>query len=126
MSVTEKPRRMRRFVPPEELDRRFEAIVFDWDGTAVPNRQADARQLRDLVEQLSAGGLDLYVVTGTHVGNVDGQLGARPPGPGTLHFCVNRGSEVFRAAENGVDLLYRRDATPAEDRALDAAAAATV
>ncbi len=65
-------------MPPEELDRRFEAIVFDWDGTAVPNRQADARQLRDLVEQLSAGGLDLYVVTGTHVGNVDGQLGARP------------------------------------------------
>src|SRR6266511_79953 len=111
---------------PAALDRRFEAIVFDWDGTAVTDRHADASSLRVLVEELSALGLDLAVITGTHVGNVDGQLGARPPGPGRLFFCVNRGSEVFEADASGLRLLYRREATAAEDAALDVAAAATV
>ncbi len=27
---------------PPPLARRFEAIMFDWDGTAVPDRHADA------------------------------------------------------------------------------------
>jgi trehalose/maltose hydrolase-like predicted phosphorylase len=111
---------------PTALDRRFEAIVFDWDGTAVPNREADATRLRGLIEELCSLGLELAVITGTHVGNVDGQLGARPSGPGRLYLCVNRGSEVFRADEDGARLLERREATPPEDAALDAAAEATV
>jgi trehalose/maltose hydrolase-like predicted phosphorylase len=111
---------------PPELDRRFEAVVFDWDGTAVPDRHANASRLRSLVERLCGLGLDLVVITGTHVGNVDGQLQARPVGPGRLYFCVNRGSEVFRATEDGVELVQRRVATDAENAALDAAAAATV
>jgi trehalose/maltose hydrolase-like predicted phosphorylase len=111
---------------PSSLDRRFEAVVFDWDGTAVPDRAADAGELRALVEELTRLGCDLVVVTGTHVGNVDGQLQARPAGPGRLSFCVNRGSEVFAAGESGLELVYRREATAEEDAALDAAAAATV
>ena len=111
---------------PPKLDRRFEAVVFDWDGTAVPDREADASELRALVEELSVAGLDLIVITGTHVGNVDGQLGARPAGPGRLYFCVNRGSEVYEATPDGIELVDRRQATPEEERALDAAAAATV
>jgi trehalose/maltose hydrolase-like predicted phosphorylase len=111
---------------PEDLDRRFEAIVFDWDGTAVPDRQTDATKLRAVVEELCGLGLELAVITGTHVGNVDGQLQARPGGPGHLHLCVNRGSEVFRVGEGGLELLFRREATPDEDAGLDAAAAATV
>jgi trehalose/maltose hydrolase-like predicted phosphorylase len=109
-----------------ELDRRFEAIVFDWDGTAVPDRRADASRLRELVEELCAGGLDLAVITGTHAGNVDGQLGARPGGPGLLHLCVNRGSEVYRADAGGLSLVHRREASTEEEAALDAAAALTV
>ena len=100
--------------------------MFDWDGTAVADRQANAEELRGLVERLSALGLDLLVVTGTHVGNVDSQLGARPAGPGRLMYCVNRGSEVYEADASGVRLVRRRDATEDEDSALDAAAAATV
>ncbi len=111
---------------PAPLDRRFEAAIFDWDGTAVPDRSADAGELRALVEQLCEEGFDLVVVTGTHVGNVDGQLGARPAGPGRLYLCVNRGSEVYAAGEHGLELVYRREATAAEEAALDAAAAATV
>ncbi len=111
---------------PAALDRRFEAVVFDWDGTAVPDRQADATGLRELVEALTAQGMDLAVVTGTHVHNVDDQLGARPQGPGRLFLCMNRGSEVFVAEKDGLRLVARRDATPAEDDALDAAAENTV
>src|ERR671935_812408 len=126
MSAVATPSKVRLPSLPPTLDRRFEAVVFDWDGTAVPDRVADASELRALVEELCSRGLDLVVITGTHVGNVDGQLGARPAGPGNLYFCVNRGSEVFQADANGLRLLYRREASPEEEAALDAAAAATV
>src|ERR671931_1213064 len=126
MSAVATPSKARLPSLPPTLDRRFEAVVFDWDGTAVPDRAADASELRELVEELCLRGLDLVVITGTHVGNVDGQLGARPAGPGHLYFCVNRGSEVFQADAEGVRLLHRREATASEEAALDAAAAATV
>jgi hypothetical protein len=119
-------RRRRAPSLPAPLALRFEAVVFDWDGTAVPDRQADASRLRRVIEELCALGLDLGVVTGTHVGNVDPQLGARPSGPGRLWFCVNRGSEVYGADTDGLHLLERRESTPDEDGALDAAAEATV
>jgi trehalose/maltose hydrolase-like predicted phosphorylase len=108
------------------LARTFEAVVFDWDGTAVPDRRADASRARSLVESLCAAGVEVVVVSGTHLGNVDGQLGARPVGPGRLHLCLNRGSEVFEATSEGVPLVWRREATDDENAALDRAAAATV
>src|SRR4029450_1202985 len=109
-----------------ELRRRLEAVVFDWDGTAVPDRQADASRVRALVEELSAAGMHLAVVTGTHIGNVDGQLQARPHGPGRLYLCLNRGSEVVVVQAEGPEPVERRVATSVEDEALDAAARATV
>ena len=108
------------------LDRTFEAVIFDWDGTAVPDRDADARRVRELVEALCAAGVHVIVISGTHVGNVDGQLQARPVGPGTLHLALNRGSEVFAAGPSGVELVWRRTASPTEDRELDRAADSTV
>jgi hypothetical protein len=111
---------------PAELARRFDAFVFDWDGTAVPDRRADASGVRTAVERLCALGADVAVITGTHIGNVDPQLGARPAGPGRLFLCLNRGSEVFRLDAEGPQLIERRMATPAEDAALDAAAAELV
>ena len=111
---------------PAALDRRFDAFVFDWDGTAVPDRHADAAAMRAAVERLCELGADVAVITGTHIGNVDPQLGARPRGPGRLFLCLNRGSEVFRVDENGPELIERRQATPEEEAALDAAAAEVV
>jgi len=105
---------------------RYEALIFDWDGTAVPDRSADASHLRALVADACRLGLDLAVVTGTHVENVDEQLAVRPDGPGELHMLVNRGSEVFRVDPQGLVLVERRHASPQEDAALDAAAALTV
>jgi trehalose/maltose hydrolase-like predicted phosphorylase len=124
--ATEETKRRRQAALAPALDRRYEAVLFDWDGTAVPDRGADASGLRGMIEQLCNQGMQLFVVTGTHVGNVDGQLCARPAGPGRLVFCVNRGSEMFSADADGLQLLHRREATAEEDAALDAAAEATV
>src|SRR4029453_10059181 len=95
------------------LDRTFEAVIFDWDGTAVPDRDADARHVGELVEALCAAGVHVIVISGTHVGNVDGQLQARPAGPGTLHLALNRGSEVFAAGPGGGPLVWRPPPSPA-------------
>lgn len=105
---------------------RYEALIFDWDGTAVADRAAGTAHLRALVADACRLGLDLAVVTGTHVENIDEQLGARPDGPGELHLLVNRGSETFRVGPQGLALVERRTASPAEDAALDAAAALTI
>ena len=107
-------------------DETYEALVFDWDGTAVPDREADAKGVRERVEALSGAGVHVFIVSGTHVENVDGQLQARPHGRGCLLLCCNRGSEVFQVTGNGKQLLYRRMASAGEDRALDLAAAQTV
>jgi Glycosyl hydrolase family 65 central catalytic domain/Glycosyl hydrolase family 65, C-terminal domain len=82
--------------------------------------------VRVLVEDACALGMHIAVVSGTHVGNVDGQLCARPDGPGSLHLLLNRGSEVYRVDREGVRLLERRSATAEEDAALSAAAEITV
>jgi trehalose/maltose hydrolase-like predicted phosphorylase len=111
---------------PAELDRRFEAFVFDWEGTAVPDRRADATAVRAAVERLCALGADVAIISDTDLGNVDAQLGAGPAGPGRLFLCLNRGSELFRVDAEGPHLVERRQATPAEDAALDGAAAELV
>lgn len=43
-------------VPVELRERTFEAVLFDWDGTAVPDQDADAMEARALVEELCASG----------------------------------------------------------------------
>ena len=107
-------------------DRTFEALIFDWDGTAVPDRAADAGAVRSRVEALSRAGVDVAVVSGTHVGNIDGQLRARPAGPGRLYLCLNRGSEVFAVDKHGPKLVWRRNGAPDEEAGLDRAAAMTI
>jgi len=108
---------------PEET---FEALIFDWDGTVVPDRRADATLARHYIEALCAAGVHVFVVSGTHVGNVDGQLGARPRGRGHLFLCCNRGSEVFEVRGGAPRLVHRLTAGSAEDQALDRAARETV
>ncbi|MGN6610294.1 MAG: hypothetical protein ACTHLJ_00830, partial [Angustibacter sp.] len=100
------------------------AVVLDWDGTAVTDRRAPATAVRRRLERLCATGVHVAVVSGTHVQNVDGQLRARPSGPGHLLLATNRGSELYEVRDDGPWLLARRTATAAEDAALDAAAQA--
>ena len=82
--------------------------------------------LRARVEALCAAGVHVFVVSGTHVGNIDGQLRARPAGPGRLHLCLNRGSEVFEVGSGGPELRWRRTASPDEEAALDRTAGLVV
>ena len=126
MAIAPVPEETSGLVAASSVDRTFEAFVFDWDGTAVPDRQAEASAVRHLIEELCATSAEVVVVSGTHVGNVDGQLLARPSGPGHLHLCLNRGSEVFEVGPDGPSLVWRREASTEEDAALDAAAALTV
>jgi hypothetical protein len=107
---------------PAAVRRRFEAIAFDWDGTAVPDRHADATAVREQIEALIRLGVDVGVISGTHVENIDSQLEARPSGPGHLYLCVNRGSEVYEVDGAGPHLLHRRAASPEDEAALDRAA----
>lgn len=99
--------------------------MFDWDGTAVADRRADPRAVREAVEALCAAGVDVAIVSGTHLENIDGQLGARPGGPGRLHLLLNRGSEVFEVLERGPVLRLRRSASAGEEASLDRAAELT-
>jgi trehalose/maltose hydrolase-like predicted phosphorylase len=111
---------------PAQLDRRFDAFVFSWVGTAVRGPRADASGVRAAVERLCERGAEVAVIADSDLGDVDGQLGARPAGPGRLFLCLNRGSEIFRVDAQGPQLVDRREATRAEDAALDAAAAELV
>src|SRR4051812_47514431 len=111
---------------PPEIQRPFRLFAFDWDGTAVPDRSADATRVVALLDRLLAAGARAAVITGTSFANVARQLGG---GIGRerarrLFVCANRGSEVFGFDHRGApERLYLRQATPEEERALDAAAA---
>lgn len=108
-------------------DHRYRLIAFDWDGTAVTSRQEQPEQLAEAMRRLLEAGIVLVIITGTNAGNVTGQIAPllTPAALARLYLMVNRGSEVY-AYTNGGDLdpLWQREASPAENAALDATAAA--
>ena len=116
----------RRPFGPEVLDESFEAIILAWDGTAEPDRPADATQIRRRIEALCLAGVHVVVVSVATIETIDGQLQARPSGRGRLHLCCNLGSEIFEVTTAGPVLVFRRTADLGEDAALDRAAARTV
>src|SRR5262249_44891369 len=106
---------------PPELDRCFRLVAFDWDGTAVASRAADATRVVGLLDQLLAAGARIVVITGTSYENVARQLGRgiAPAHAHRLFCCTNRGSEVFGFDRRGAPvLLHRRVASPEEERLL--------
>jgi hypothetical protein len=110
---------------PSVLARPFRLIAFDWDGTAVASRWADAAQVDALVDALLGMDVRVAVITGTSFENVARQLlpGIAPEHASRLVVCANRGSEAFGFDQHGEPvLLHRRQATPEEDRLLDAVA----
>jgi hypothetical protein len=61
---------------------RLETIICAWDQRPVSKRPADASRLRSLVEEASTPRTRVAIVSDIDVDSVDGQLGARPDGPG--------------------------------------------
>jgi len=87
--------------PANATERSFAVICFDWDGTAVTDRHADAAPVRSRVERLAALGVDVAVISGTNAANIDGQLRARPQVEGRLFMFLSRGSEVYVVGRGG-------------------------
>jgi hydroxymethylpyrimidine pyrophosphatase-like HAD family hydrolase len=101
-----------------QLNRPYRIIAFDWDGTAVENRSADARPISLLIEKLLKLSVPIVVITGTNFNNINKQLSSLIMGPHKrrLYILTNRGSEVYGFAENSEPvLIYRRKASVAED-----------
>ena len=111
---------------PAGVDETFDALVFDWVGTAVAHLRADATAIRRRIESLCGAGVHVFVVSRDDAGEVDAQLRVRPSGRGSLHLCGGSGSEVVEVTRHGLVPVSRRQATAAEDRALDRAAARAV
>jgi kojibiose phosphorylase len=107
---------------PPQLGRPFRIVAFDWDGTAVPDRRADAAPIRGPIERLLRRGVLVVVITGTNSQNVDGQLSRAIRGPHkrNLFLATNRGSEVyaFEPAARDPLLRWKRQASAEEDRLL--------
>ena len=98
------------------LDRRFEAVVFDWTTgplcpTATRTPRGCASSSRSSARSAWSSRSSPARTSTTSTGSL-----ARPSGPGRLHFLVNRGSEVFEAAAGGIRLLERREAARGGER----------
>jgi trehalose/maltose hydrolase-like predicted phosphorylase len=110
---------------PDDLQRLFRALVFDWDGTAVVNRQEDAAPLAQVIQDLLNQQVFIVIVTGTNFGHIERQL-CRLLAPDRRRYllaCTNRGSEVYGYAPDGATVRYwLRAATPGEEQALSAVA----
>lgn len=110
---------------PNALSQTFRVIVFDWDGTAVPDRSSDSAPLVEILEGLLMSGVTCVIISGTHFGNIYHQclhhlaISLRT----NVFVCTNRGSEVFSFDESGnTKLLQNRVASQEENKALDKAA----
>jgi len=86
-------------------DRTFEAVAFDWERTAVGDPRVRAAAVRRRVEALCRAGVDVAVISGTDLADVDGRLRARPGGPGRLMLCVRDGSELHDVDATGARLV---------------------
>ena len=107
---------------PHQLRRAFDLIVFDWDGTAVADRDTRSPGLAEALEKLLSRDAICCVITGTKLQNIDAQIldSLSPAAKERLFLFTNRGSEVYSFGADGkIGILSRRVATEEENRALD-------
>jgi len=100
----------------------YKLIVFDWDGTAVENRQVDASEVTGLLRCLIERDVIIAIITGTNVHNVMAQIQDITSSSGlkNLYILTNRGSEVYGFDEDKkLVLIYERHATKQEKHLLD-------
>jgi trehalose/maltose hydrolase-like predicted phosphorylase len=108
-------------------EHRYRLIAFDWDGTAVTDRSEHPAELAQAMGRILGSGVTLAVITGTNAGNVSGQIAPllSADALSRLYLMVNRGSEVYAYdTARELELLWRRDASAAENLALDETTAA--
>ncbi len=113
----------------ERLERPFRVLAFDWDGTAVADRQEDAAEVCALLVRLLRRDVTVVVITGTNLANTTSQLAPAIREAGEharrLFVAANRGSEVYGFDGRGRAVpRFRRTASPEEEARLTAAAEA--
>ena len=97
----------------------YDAIYFDWDGTAVESRYADASAVVNEMEQLLLQGIKLIIISGTTYENIAG---------GKLHemLCPEALNNLFLGLGRGAyqygfrhgQLVMLEDLTPSKERML--------
>ena len=111
---------------PQALQRRFDLIIFDWDGTAVPDRRTAVPALNAVLEELLLKDVWIAPVTGTNIDNLEAQsfsLISPQARARNLLICTNRGSEVWAYDASGArHSAFARVATATEEDQLTAAA----
>lgn len=58
----------------KRVQKKYKAIFFDWDGTAVKNRRANADEVCSLMKTLLEQGVVLCIISGTTYENIAGGL----------------------------------------------------
>ncbi|OQB25935.1 MAG: hypothetical protein BWY11_00107 [Firmicutes bacterium ADurb.Bin182] len=84
--------------------KKYKAIFFDWDGTAVVNRKAPVEKTVDAMRKLLSSGVYLFVISGTTYSNIgDGNIEKRFTNEQLkfLFFGLARGSHNFGFDNNG-------------------------
>jgi len=106
----------------EKLNHAFKIVAFDWDGTAVKDRNAPVDDILPPLEALMALDVKVIIITGTHLGNPNKQFFSKvkPELKRNLFACVNRGAEVYAFDGAGAPVRIRgRDANDEENRKMD-------
>ncbi len=119
---------MEKYQSTEKLNRKYKLIIFDWDGTAVEDRNSDTTELSRVINTLLQKNVIIAVVTGTNFNNIERQFGKNIKGPQKHNLLIlsNRGSEAYGFSANIFpDLLYRRNAAPEENLLLDTVSRST-
>ena len=86
--------------------KKYKAIFFDWDGTAVVSRKAPADQVAEPMKRLLAEGVKLAVISGTTMENIAG---------GRLHeyFGVGERKNLFLGLGRGAyNYSFNKEGVP--------------
>lgn len=100
--------------------KQYKAIFFDWDGTAVESRRADATRVVAAMERVLRKGVKLVVVSGTTYNNIcSGSIEKclSVPALQNLSLGLARGNYDYGYDAQGKPLLLT-DATPDEENTL--------
>lgn len=84
--------------------KQYQAIFFDWDGTAVLSRKAPTDQVAALMKQLLAQGTCLCVISGTTIENIGGgalHKAFTPKECANLFYGLGRGAYNYRFTPEG-------------------------
>lgn len=89
--------------------KKYKAIFFDWDGTAVESRKAPVNKVKAPMLKLLEIGIPLFLITGTSFENLHKQLLSEMPLTrlGNFYMGAERGAYCFSFDANGNRQILR-------------------